>query len=71
MTPAQSQEPLKECPFCGKDAQYDEDMDAITCADTEGGCGFYYNVEGELKDTIKLWNTRVHPPTPQGKIEEK
>lgn len=53
---------LLPCPFCGKAADVNEDMDAITCVDTEGGCGFYYNIEGSVEETIKAWNTRK----PQG-----
>ena len=52
-------EKLKPCPFCGKDVDYDEDKDVITCLNTDGGCGFYYNVEGTLKETIERWNRRA------------
>lgn len=51
-------EELKPCPFCGKDADYQEDEDFISCLGTEGGCGFYYNVEGELDEAVKTWNRR-------------
>lgn len=49
---------IKPCPFCGKDARYDSEYGAITCMDSEGGCGFFFTVEGELKDSLQTWNMR-------------
>lgn len=60
---------LKPCPFCGKEANYEEEQDVISCMNTEGGCGFFYNGEGyKKKDLIKAWNTRKHQ---SGKVEDK
>lgn len=57
-------EELKPCPFCGCEADFDEDSgDGVTCAKTEGSCGFYFNNDGgwTRKEVAALWNRRASP----------
>ena len=56
---------FKSYPFCEKDAEYNEELRAITCVNSEGGCGFYYEVHSDLmKDARDKWNTRAKETTP-------
>ena len=50
------EEVLLPCPFCGGDAQYYEECDAIWCDDCSGGVEDCTISKEEL---FKAWNTRV------------
>jgi len=51
---------LKPCPFCGKPAKYYPDDGYISCHDSEGGCGFYYNCDCDSEEnSTKVWNRRT------------
>lgn len=69
--PVMSEE-LKPCPFCGCEADFDEDSgDGVTCAKTEGSCGFYFNNDGgwTRKEVAALWNRRAAPEPAQSDRE--
>lgn len=67
----ESSRELLPCPFCGKEADYEEEQDIISCMNTEGGCGFYYSGEGYTKkELINDWNKRVHPELDEIKLRQ-
>ena len=50
---------IKPCPFCGKDARYHDEEGFISCMDSEGGCDFFFEVNGTLAEALQTWNTRA------------
>jgi Lar family restriction alleviation protein len=65
-------EELKECPFCGSEAEYRQDLSeesdqygdhVIMCSECLGG-----NSSNTKEDAISEWNTRT-PPVDSGKVE--
>jgi hypothetical protein len=67
-----SEEPLKQCPFCGAEADIvelkmtDTSLWDITCIGVE--CPVVPNVGAteELHEAIKAWNTRAVKPMTMG-----
>jgi len=60
MTHPESQAELLPCPFCGGDAEIDQDMGGFAAYCVSCDCAM--DVYGPLESTIAAWNRRAAPP---------